>query len=151
MEGKERESARIVTAKELEVNQWVDAAGKPTAPILLSDYPEVFKVIYCFQYWCKGCHSRGFPSLKRMINEKRDQKNILFLAIQTVFEGHKENTYDNMIKTQKEYGLAIPFGHDPGDESTHSISKVMTNYRTGGTPWIILINEENRVVFSDFI
>ncbi|GGW34312.1 hypothetical protein [Arenibacter certesii] len=86
-----------------------------------------------------------------MINENQHRNDILFLAIQTVFEGHKENTYDTLVATQKEYGLKIPFGHDAGDASTNNISKIMINYRTMGTPWFILINEEDRVVFSDFI
>ncbi|MDX1363888.1 peroxiredoxin family protein [Arenibacter latericius] len=151
MEQKPWEKSGLFTATELEVTQWIDAKGRATNPILLSDYKDKFKVIYCFQYWCKGCHTRGFPSLVRMINENQHRKDILFLAVQTVFEGHKENTYDKLLVTQKEYDLKIPFGHDTGDTSTNNISKIMINYRTMGTPWFILINEENRVVFSDFI
>jgi hypothetical protein len=72
------------------------------------------------------------------------------LAIQTVFEGHGTNTYDKILETQKQYDLKIPFGHDPGNESSNNISKVMLNYRTGGTPWFILIDRNNSVVFADF-
>ncbi|MCM4166942.1 Thiol-disulfide oxidoreductase ResA [Arenibacter antarcticus] len=151
MEQKPWEEPDLFKAKELEVTQWIDANGNPIQPISLSDFPSKFKVIYCFQSWCKGCHTRGFPSLERMIFEKQHNKDIVFLAIQTVFEGHNENSYEKMVATQKEYGLKIPFGHDPGDESTNYISKIMTNYRTGGTPWFIIINEKNTVVFSDFI
>ncbi|MDX1277888.1 peroxiredoxin [Oceanihabitans sediminis] len=151
MEDKPWEKPGLFKAKELEISQWIDAEAKHTDPIYLSDYPNKFKVIFCFQYWCKGCHTKGFPTLIKMIQEKQHNNDIVFLAIQTVFEGHKENSFENMVAIQKEYGLKIPFGHDAGDASTNNISKTMLNYRTEGTPWFILINEKNRVVFSDFI
>ena len=74
---------------------------------------------------------------------------ISFLAIQTVFEGRDENTYDKMVETQKQYKLKIPFGHDAGDDGK-SRSHMMTNYQTGGIPWFILIDNHNNVVFTDF-
>ncbi|WP_229797184.1 hypothetical protein [Arenibacter certesii] len=63
MEQKPWEKPGLFTATELEVTQWIDANGCATDPILLSDYKDKFKVIYCYQYWCKGCQTRGFPSL----------------------------------------------------------------------------------------
>lgn len=137
-------------APELEVSQWIDAYGHPTAPVKLSDYKDKFKVIYCFQSWCPGCHTNGFPALSEMVNALSGNDKVIFLAIQTVFEGHDENTYDKLATTQKQYHLKIPFGHDAGDENTHNISKMMMNFGTGGTPWFILIDQQDRVVFADF-
>lgn len=71
------------------------------------------------------------------------------MAIQTVFEGHDINTYEKMVETQKRYELNIPFGHDAGDNNK-SRSNIMTNYKTGGTPWFILIDKHDNVVYSDF-
>ena len=51
--------------------------------------------------------------------------------------------------TQKQYQLKIPFGHDAGADGK-SISNVMKNYQTGGTPWFIFIDKLNNVIFSDF-
>ena len=115
-------------APEFDVDHWIGANGNSIQPIKLSDYPDQFKVIYCFQSWCPGCHSQGFPSLKKMVDALIDNKKIMFLAVQTVFEGHQENTLDKIIETQKQYDLKIPFGHDPGDESSGNRSKLMTNY-----------------------
>ena len=72
-----------------------------------------------------------------------------FLAVQTVFEGFDTNTYDAMLETRGKYQIPIPFGHDAGDDG-NSRSNLMRAYCTGGTPWFIFINPENRVVFSDF-
>ena len=137
-------------APELEVTQWIDANGHPTDPIRLSDFKDKFKVVYCFQAWCPGCHSNGFPALKEMVDKLSGNDKIVFLVIQTVFEGHDENTYDKLAITQKQYGLKIPFGHDAGDGDTGHISKVMMNFGTGGTPWFILIDQQDTVVFADF-
>ena len=53
-------------APELDVPLWVDAQGEEMDPVLLKDLEGKFKVIYCFQAWCPGCHSRGLPALQKM-------------------------------------------------------------------------------------
>ena len=139
----------LLRAPEFNVIQWIDSKGNKTNPIKLSDFKGKFKVIYCFQHWCPGCHSKGLPDLKKMVNALDGNKNVVFLAIQTVFEGHEDNTYDKIVDTQKRYALNIPFGHDAGDDNT-SKSNIMTNYKTGGTPWFIFIDKHDNVVYSDF-
>ncbi len=105
--------------------------------------------MYCFQHWCPGCHSKGLPDLQKMVNALESNSNVVFMAIQTVFEGHQDNTYQKIIETQKQYDLKIPFGHDAGDDGK-SRSKVMSNFQTGGTPWFIFIDKHDNIVFSDF-
>ncbi|MEL4307000.1 peroxiredoxin family protein [Joostella sp. CR20] len=141
---------QVFKAPEFEVEKWVDANGKETSPIKLSDYNGKFKVVYCFQSWCPGCHSQGLPALQKMVDALKDKNDVAFLAVQTVFEGHDANTYEKMLETQSKYNLKIPFGHDPGDASTGNRSKILTNYQTGGTPWFIFIDKHDNVVFADF-
>ena len=138
-------------APELKVKQWVDAEGKVTEPVQLADYKGKFIVLYGFQAWCPGCHSKGLPALKRMSDELKDNANVAFIAIQTVFEGAHANTYERMVEIKDQYGINIPFGHDHDPEGTSRISSsTMNNYRSGGTPWYILIDQEGLVVFNDF-
>ena len=84
--------------------------------------------------------------IQKLVKEFGDNNKIEFLAVQTVFEGSSSNTYDKIAETQKKYDLAIPFGHDPGEGS----STIMQDYRTGGTPWFIFIDDKDNVVFADF-
>ena len=70
-----------------------------------------------------------------------------FAVVQTVFEGFEENTFERLRENQQRYELDLPFGHDAVSGRQPSI---MEDYRTGGTPWFILINGENEVVFNDF-
>ncbi len=137
-------------APELNVPSWINGLGEHIDAVRLVDYTGKFKVIYCFQAWCPGCHSRGLPALKKMVNALKKNDKVSFLAIQTVFEGAEANTLDRVKEIQKEYKLEIPFGHDTGDASTNNISSTMLAYRTGGTPWFIFIDQDNRVIFNDY-
>ena len=137
------------TARELRVTGWIDGDGEPrTRPLRLSDLGEGYKIIFCFQHWCPGCHSRGFPTLKRLYNELSD-RGVGFAAIQTVFEGAETNTFDKLSVNQEQYALNIPFGHDvpQGGERYPSF---MADYRTAGTPWFTVIDPTGTVVFADF-
>lgn len=129
---------------------WVDGSGKEIAAIKLADYPGTFKVLYGFQSWCPGCHSRGLPALQQMVEALKDNDKVKFFALQTVFEGEEANTQEKMLETQKKYKLGIPFGHDVGTPETGNRSSTMYNYRTGGTPWFIFIDQNDTVVFNDF-
>lgn len=129
---------------------WVNAHGEKITPIHLSDFKNKRVVLYCFQSWCPGCHSVGLPTLQQLVESYGERDDIVFLAIQTVFEGFEVNTYEKMIEVQREYNLPIPFGHDRGNVDTQNRSSVMCDYHTGGTPWFIILDTNHQIVFSDF-
>lgn len=135
-------------APELGVESWINLpAGKKT--IRLADYRGKVVYLYCFQSWCPGCHSHGFPLLSKMVSHYQGQDDVVFLAVQTVFEGFSTNTRKaaNQVATKK-FGLNIPIGHDVGPDGRRSI--VMRRFRTGGTPWTILIDKQGVVRFNGF-
>ena len=100
-----------------------------------------------FQSWCPGCHSRGFPALKQLIEDYKTTDDVSFVAVQTVFEGFSTNTTQRAWDTARRYKLDIPIGHDGSDGRRSSI---MRRYRTGGTPWVIIIDKKGVVQFNDF-
>jgi thiol-disulfide isomerase/thioredoxin len=61
-------------AAEFYVKDWVDENGNTTNQIKLSDFKGKFKVVYCFQSWCPGCHSIGLPNLKKMIQALKEMR-----------------------------------------------------------------------------
>lgn len=150
-----------VRAPELRVAQWIDAQGQTRAPLTLAELGDGFKVIYCFQHWCAGCHSHGFPALVKLVGALSGPDfgpgvgsgfGFGFAVVRTVFEGAEANTFERLRETQLRYGLELPFGHDSpaaGDGAV-MIPTVMQDYGTGGTPWFIVINPAGAVVFSDF-
>lgn len=134
-------------APELEVGYWIDADGAETS-FRLAEHDGKWIFLKCFQSWCPGCHSHGFPALKIISDALAGNPGVAIAAIQTVFEGHYTNTVDKLREIQLQYGLRLPMGHDPGAGRGHP--KTMIDYRTGGTPWMILIDPERRVVYNDY-
>ena len=100
--------------------------------------------LFFFQSWCPGCHSHGFPTLQKL-KEKFPAVN--FIAVQTVFEGFGTNTKARAVADVKSFGLDIPVGHD-GTLATPS--PLMREYRSGGTPWTVIIDKHGIVRFNGF-
>ena len=107
------------------------------------------KVVYvlCFQSWCPGCHARGFPTLQKMIEKYKGQSAVAFVAVQTTFEGFSVNSAQVAETVGRRYDLKIPIGHTGSDGKR---SGLMERYRTGGTPWVIVIDRDGVVRFNDF-
>jgi thiol-disulfide isomerase/thioredoxin len=118
------------------------------ASLALADVSASIVYLYCFQSWCPGCHSHGFPSLLEVQADFTDSEAVAFVAIRTVFEGFEVNTLEGARTVADRYGLDIPFGHDTGPDSR--LSLVMQRYRTGGTPWTVLIDQKRDVRFNGF-
>ncbi len=128
------------------VTDWINLpAGTGTLDIDDLEGKVVF--VLGFQSWCPGCHSRGFPTLKQLIKEYKTADDVSFVAVQTVFEGFSTNTAQRAWATAREYKLDIPIGHD-GTAGRPSI--LMQRYRTGGTPWVIIVDKQGIVRFNDF-
>ena len=137
------------TAPELELDYWIDADGKPSS-FSVKESKGKWVFLKCFQNWCPGCHKSGFPTLKAFADEFHDHPEVAIAGIQTVFEGYGSNTVDDVRKLQLQYDLPVVMGHDQGNPNTHDLPNTMKNYRTGGTPWMILIAPDGKVVFNDF-
>jgi len=103
--------------------------------------------LYCFQSWCPGCHSSGFPTLKKVSDHYKGKDDVAFVSIQTVFEGFGANTPAKVPEMAKRYGFSFPMGHS-GSEANRS--ELMRNYRTAGTPWVIIIDKKGVVRYNDF-
>jgi len=136
-------------APELAIDYWIDADGKPSS-FSIEESKGKWVFLKCFQNWCPGCHSSGFPTLKAFADEFHDHPKVAIAGIQTVFEGFSSNTQDDVRKLQQRYELPIVMGHDPGDPDGIHTSDTMMKYRTGGTPWLILIDPTGVVAFNDF-
>ena len=114
----------------------------------LGDLEDKVVYMYCFQAWCPGCHSHGFPTLLSVQDAFSGDEDVAFVAIQTVFEGFETNTLDQAKEVARRYEMDIPFGHDPGPDGRRSI--VMQRYLTGETPWTVLIDQQGYVRFNGF-
>ena len=137
------------SAPELSLEYWIDKHGDPGSFSVL-DSRGKWVLLKCFQDWCPGCHASGFPTLKAFADAFSDHPGVAIAGIQTVFEGFSANTVEDVRKLQLQYELPITMGHDAGDPDGDHRPQTMVKYRTGGTPWIILIDPEGVVVFNHF-
>ncbi len=113
----------------------------------LSDFEGKVLYVFCFQAWCPGCHSHGFPALKAVQEHFEDDDDVYFIAIQTVFEGFSSNTASRGRGALEDFELDIPLAQDEGDRGPSSF---MRKYRTGGTPWTIIIDPQGKVRLNGF-
>ncbi|MEZ5674163.1 AhpC/TSA family protein [Thalassovita litoralis] len=136
-------------APELRVPVWIGADGGPVSPLRLNDLGDGMRILFCFQDWCPGCHSRGFPTLRVLVDRLVGQ-GAGFAAIQTAFRSSaKKDVGDQTAKNQAMYRLNIPFGYDPVPDGEDQPT-VMADYHTAGTPWFIVISPEGEVIYNDF-
>jgi thiol-disulfide isomerase/thioredoxin len=129
-----------------DVSHWQQLPSGLTS-LDVGDFRGKVLYLYFFQAWCPGCHSSGFPTLQKVRQAFDGQDDVAFAVIQTTFEGHDENGPDKLMPTAERYNLDIPFGQSAGESGT---PEIMRSYRTGGTPWVVLIDKEGRVAFNDF-
>jgi thiol-disulfide isomerase/thioredoxin len=137
-------------APPLENVRWITENGDERRPLTLTDLGRGFKVLYFFQDWCAGCHTYGFPTFVKLAEELHE-KDVGLAAIQTVFEGSEVNTFDRLRENQRRYGLRVPFGHAVAEgASAAAVPAIMEVYRSGGTPWFVVIAPNGYVVYDGF-
>ena len=134
-------------APDWEVDRWFGLPAGQTQ-LRLSEITSPVVYLYCFQSWCPGCHSHGFPTMAAVRTQVPDDQ-VAFVAVQTVFEGHEVNTAERAVASVAQHGLdGIPIGHDV--DPLGGPPSMMRLYRTGGTPWTVIIGPERRVCFDGF-
>jgi len=136
-------------APELDAEFWLDAAGQRTTFSLTAQRGK-WVHMKCWQSWCPGCHAHGFPALKEFSDAFADEPRVVNLGIQTTFEGHDVNTGDKVREMQLRYALPIVMGHDPGKRNADGYPNTMRAYRTGGTPWHIIVEPGGQVIYNGF-
>jgi len=128
------------------VTKWLNLP-KGQEQLDVDDFNEKVIYLYGFQSWCPGCHKHGFPTLQKIIERYGDDPDVAIVAVQTTFEGFSANGLDDARRVARRYGLSIPVGQSGSSDKR---SKLMARYRTGGTPWTIVIDRKGVVRFNDF-
>lgn len=131
----------------LNVSTWYQLP-KGKEKIEITDYEGKIVVMLFFQHWCKASQERELPVLKKLVEKYRGNDEIVFLAIQTTFEGFLDNTPDKLKITAEKFDLEIPFGHTIKAPQFPGING---SYKTGGTPWWVIVDREGKVEYNGFI
>jgi len=134
-------------APEITVDKWMHIPKGQEIPT-----PESLKnkvvYMYCYQSWCPGCHSSGFPTLKEVSAEFKDSDDVEFIVVHTVFEGFSVNTPAKWKSVADRHGLHhLRFAHSGTEKQRSSI---MRNFKTRGTPWTVIIGKDGKVKYNAF-
>ncbi len=114
----------------------------------ITDYKGKVIVMLFFQHWCNASQERELPVLKNLVERYKGNDEIVFLAIQTAFEGFLDNTPDKLKVTAEKFELTIPFGHNIKAPEFPGISGA---YKPRGTPWWVIIDREGIVEYNGSI
>ena len=114
----------------------------------LTDYKDKIVVMLFFQHWCKSSQEISLPILKNLVSKYEGNDGIVFLAIQTAFEGFLDNTPDKLAVTAEKFGLKIPFGHNIKAPEFPGISGT---YKPRGTPWWVIVDRQGIVEYNGTI
>ena len=85
--------------------------------------------------------------MKKIVDNMQG-KNFGFAVIHTAFDDDPQNSQERIREMQIKYDLKVPFGHDP--KNGEAYPTFMQDYRTRGTPFFIVIDPNNQVIFADF-
>jgi hypothetical protein len=92
----------------------------------------------------------GLPTLKELTEAFEGNDRVVFLAIQTVFEGYQTNTPDKLRHNQLEYDVKIPMAHVSGQKRERGVPKIIEQYHLGGTLWTIIIGPAGTMVYNNY-
>ncbi len=131
----------------LNVSDWYQLPeGKDKVEI--TDYEGKIIVLFFFQHWCRASQEREFPVLQNLVKRYEGNDGIVFLAVQTAFEGFLDNTPDKLVVAAKKFDLKIPFGHYT---KVPGFPGVSGTYKPGGTPWWVIIDRAGMVEYNGFL
>ncbi|MDP6543186.1 MAG: sialate O-acetylesterase [Phycisphaerae bacterium] len=136
-------------APKWDVGRWHQLPEGKTS-LDISDFQGKVLYMYCFQSWCPGCHSKGFPTLQQVSGKYKDDDSVQFVVFQTVFEDRASkpvNTFENLKKIATKYSLTMPFAQSGSREDK---SKLMRAYKTRGTPWTMIIDKKGVIRYGGF-
>jgi hypothetical protein len=78
--------------------------------------------------------------------------DVAFVYLQTTFEGFSSNDFERARSEQRKWRIRQPVGHDVAADPADPRSRpnTMRDYRTGGTPWTVIIDKQGVIRFNDF-
>lgn len=128
-----------------QVSEWIN--GNPGS---IAKNHDKLIIIEFFQMWCPGCNEFSIPLMQRWNDRYGKRSDVLLFSIHTVFEGHDVQTTERLREFVRGKGIRHPVGIDAYDSDDPITPVTMKRYRTGGTPHIVIIDKNSKLVFSHF-
>lgn len=116
-------------------------------PLTLAQLKGRVVVMLAFLSWCPTCHKQALPAYAKLEAAYPDRSKVVFVYVQTVHEGYQRNGRRAGERDMERFKLKGPMAHDPGVPDGRR-PVLMTRYKTGGTPWSIVIDGKGIVRYT---
>jgi hypothetical protein len=131
-------------APELQVSQWFNQ----DQPLSLVQLRGKVVVLHAFQMLCPGCVSHGVPQAERL-HKLFPRDKVQVIGLHTVFEHHAVMTPAALAVFLREYRISHPVAVDQV-VAGQAIPATMQAYHMQGTPTLVVIDREGRLVTQQF-
>jgi len=131
-------------APELQVSQWFNQ----DQPLSLIQLRGRVVVLHAFQMLCPGCVSHGVPQAERL-HKLFPRDKVQVIGLHTVFEHHAVMTPAALAVFLREYRISHPVAVDQV-VAGQAIPATMQAYHMQGTPTLVVIDREGRLVTQQF-
>jgi thiol-disulfide isomerase/thioredoxin len=129
-------------APELVISEWINGEGTT-----LENLKGKVVVLEFFQMWCPGCNKFSIPLMEEWKKKYWDEKDIFFMSVHTVFEGHVYQSPGKLKKFVKDKGIDHLIGIDAYNGSDR-VPITMKKYHTGGTPSMAILDKNGIIRFK---
>lgn len=138
-----------MAAPELRINTWIDAQGNPMPQPKLNNSPEKTKILFCYQPTCRGSIGIALPIIRKINEALKGHPQVEIMAIQTIFNYPYDYPPETLKDVQSELHLNMPIGYTNNRTADESL-RFINDYNIVGTPWIIIINKDNKVIYNHY-
>jgi hypothetical protein len=136
-------------APDLKIKTWIDASGNPMTPPDLNNSQGKVKILFCYQPNCRGSIGVALPIIKKINEALKDNPMVNLYAIQTIFNYPYDFPPETLKDVQRELQLHMPIGYTNNRIADESL-RFINDYNIVGTPWIIIINKDNQVIYNHY-
>jgi murein DD-endopeptidase MepM/ murein hydrolase activator NlpD len=128
----------------------VDEVLRPaaTSRLEVTEFKGRVIVLICFDAACPGSQSRGLPALEKLAQHYRSDLDVAVVGLQTPTSGNRRNN----LAALRQLAARLPSVQRLGFCSpAASAPALIESYQICGTPWVVLIDREGLVQFSNYV
>jgi thiol-disulfide isomerase/thioredoxin len=131
-------------APALVISEWLNGNG-----VTLESLEGKVVILEFFQMWCPGCNQFSIPLMEEWKEKYKNEDDIFFLSVHTVFEGHDVQSPAKLKIFLKEKNIDHLIGIDAHFDANR-VPETMKIYRTGGTPAMAILDKNGVIRFKYF-
>jgi murein DD-endopeptidase MepM/ murein hydrolase activator NlpD len=130
-----------------EVDEWV----RPAATLSLGpgDFAGRVIVLFCVDAGCPGSQRHGLPALARLAQHYRADPDVAVVGLLTPTTANRANSLAGLRKLAEQLPGVKYLGRCAGRRD--SPPAMIENCQICGTPWVVLIDREGNVQFSNYV